>query len=100
MSSPPSGLPRSRGLGLSQPSAGSPRQQSAMPLIGFVHGSAPVGQYKLYVAAFIEGLKEEGFEDRQNIRVEYRWAEGEYERVPALVAELLALKPKMVVAYG
>ena len=71
-----------------------------MPLIGFVHGSAPVGQYKLYVAAFLEGLKEEGFEDRQNIRVEYRWAEGEYERVPALVAELLALKPKMVVAYG
>src|SRR5204862_7458008 len=62
--------------------------------------SAPVGQYKLYVAAFLEGLKEEGFEDRQNIRVEYRWAEGEYERVPALVAELLALKPKMVVAYG
>ena len=86
--------------GLSQPSAGSPRQQSAAPLIGFVHGSAPVGQYKLYVAAFLEGLKEEGFEDRQNIRIEYRWAEGEYERVPALVAELLALKPKMVVAYG
>ena len=86
--------------GLSQPSAGSPRQEATMPLIGFVHGSAPVGQYKLYVAAFLEGLKEEGFEDRQNIRVEYRWAEGEYERVPALVAELLALKPKMVVAYG
>ena len=61
--------------GLSQPSAGSPRQEAAMPLIGFVHGSAPVGQYKLYVAAFLEGLKEEGFEDRQNIRVEYRWAD-------------------------
>src|SRR5438046_2333353 len=48
----------------------------------------------------LRASRRRGFEDRQNIRVEYRWAEGEYERVPALVAELLALKPKMVVAYG
>lgn len=68
--------------GLSQPSAGSPRQESAAPLIGFVHGSAPVGQYQAYVAAFLNGLKEAGFEDQKNIRVEYRWAEGEYDRFP------------------
>ena len=85
---------------MAQPSAGSPRQESAAPLIGFVHGSAPVGQYQAFVAAFLDGLKEVGFEDRKNIRVEYRWAEGEYDRVPALVAELLALKPTMIVAYG
>ena len=38
--------------GLSQPTAGSARQEAATPLIGFVHGSAPVGQYKLFVAVF------------------------------------------------
>jgi putative ABC transport system substrate-binding protein len=86
--------------GLSQTSAGSPRQEPAAPLIGFVHGSAPLGQYQAYVAAFLNGLKEAGFEDQKNIRVEYRWAEGEYDRVPALVAELLALKPAIIVAYG
>lgn len=67
---------------MAQPSAGSPRQEPAAPLIGFVHGSAPVGQYQAYVAAFLEGLKEAGFEDRKNIGVEYRWAEGEYDRFP------------------
>ena len=68
--------------GLSQTSAGSPRQDGAAPLIGFVHGSAPLGQYQAYVAAFLDGLKEAGFEDRKNVRVEYRWAEGEYDRFP------------------
>jgi putative ABC transport system substrate-binding protein len=71
-----------------------------MPLIGFVHGSAPVGQYKAFVAAFLAALGEEGFEPGRNIAVEYRWAEGEYERVPALTTELLGLKPALIVAYG
>jgi putative ABC transport system substrate-binding protein len=86
--------------GLTQPSVGSAPQEGSQPLIGFVHGSAPVGQYKAYVAAFLDGLKEEGFENRQNVVVEYRWAEGKYERVPVLAAELLGLKPKLLVAYG
>ena len=75
-------------------------QTGAVPLVGFVHGSAPVGQYKTYVASFVAGLKEEGFEAGRNVTVEYRWAEGEYERVPALTADLLALKPALMVAYG
>src|SRR5439155_25899230 len=75
-------------------------QSHAVPLIGFVHGSAPVGQYKTYVERFLAGLKEEGFEPGRNVAVEYRWAEGKYERVPALAAELLALKPALMVAYG
>jgi putative ABC transport system substrate-binding protein len=75
-------------------------QQAAGPLIGFIHGSAPIAQYNTYIAAFLDGLKEEGFENKRNISVEYRWAEGKYERVPALVAELLAPTPKMIVAYG
>jgi len=75
-------------------------QQAARPLIGFIHGSAPIAQYNTYIAAFLDGLKKEGFENKRSISVEYRWAEGQYERVPALAAELLAMKPKMIVAYG
>src|SRR5436190_15649515 len=75
-------------------------QQSPAPLIGFVHGSAPVGQYKSFIAAFLAGLGEEGFEPGRNVAVEYRWAEGEYERIPGLTAELLGLKPALIVAYG
>lgn len=76
------------------------QQGGARPLIGFLHGSAPVGQYKSYVASFYAGLRQEGFEPDRDVALEYRWAEGEYERVPALAAELLALKPALVVAYG
>jgi putative ABC transport system substrate-binding protein len=65
-----------------------------------VHGSAPVGQYKSFVGALLAGLGEEGFKPGRNIAVEYRWAEGEYERVPALTTELLRLKPALIVAYG
>ena len=63
-------------------------------------GSAPVGQYKSFIGAFLAGLGAEGFEPGRNIAVEYRWAEGEYERVPALTTELLRLKPALIVAYG
>jgi putative ABC transport system substrate-binding protein len=77
-----------------------PAQPAGVPLIGFLHGSAPVGQYKSYVASFVAGLGEAGFEPGRNVMVEYRWAEGEYERVPALAAELLALKPVLMVLYG
>lgn len=79
-------------LGIAQP--------SGVPLIGFLHGSAPVGQYKSYIGSFVGGLGEEGYEPGRNVAVEYRWAEGEYERVPALAAELLAFKPALMVAYG
>jgi len=75
-------------------------QQAAGPRVGFIHGSAPIAQYNAYIAAFLDGLKEEGFDNKQNISVEYRWAEGKYERVPTLVAELLAPMPKIMVAYG
>jgi putative ABC transport system substrate-binding protein len=79
---------------------GGQAEQAAMPLIAFLHGSAPVGQYQSYVAAFLAGLGEEGFAPGRNLAVEYRWAEGEYKRVPALAAELLGLKPALMVAYG
>src|SRR5438067_6228663 len=81
-------------------SAAGRAQSLQVPLIGFVHGSAPVGQYKSYVASFVAGLREEDFESGRNVAVEYRWAEGEYERVPGLTTDLLSLKPSLIVAYG
>ena len=75
-------------------------QQGGKPLIGFLHGSAPVEQYKSYIESFLAGLRDEGFEPERDVALEYRWAEGEYERVPVLAAELLARKPALIVAYG
>src|SRR5436190_16991980 len=76
------------------------QQQQPVPLIGFLHGSALVGPYPVYVARFLDGLKEQGFEPGRNLALEYRWAEGHYDRVPALTAELLALGPALIVVYG
>jgi putative ABC transport system substrate-binding protein len=63
-------------------------QQPAMPVIGFLNSASPNG-YAPYVAAFREGLKEVGYIESQNMVIEYRWADGQYERLPSLVADLL-----------
>jgi putative tryptophan/tyrosine transport system substrate-binding protein len=64
------------------------RAQSAMPLIGFLNGASPDG-YKLQVAAFHQGLEEAGFIEGRNVAIEYRWAEGHYDRLPTMAAELI-----------
>jgi ABC-type uncharacterized transport system substrate-binding protein len=70
-------------------------QQPAMPVIG-VLGSAS-GQFKDTLAA---GLKETGYTDAQNVRIEYRWAEGAYERLPAIADELVSMRVNVLVALG
>jgi putative ABC transport system substrate-binding protein len=63
-------------------------QQSAMPVVGFLNGASPDG-YVPMVAAFRQGLKEAGYLEGQNVAVEYRWAEGQYDRVPVIALELV-----------
>ncbi len=64
-------------------------QQKAMPVIGYL-GSASPGPYAPFVAAFHQGLRETGYVEGQNVAIEYRWAEGRYDRLAALAADLVS----------
>ena len=63
-------------------------QQPGMPVIGFLNSGSP-GPYVRILAAFRRGLKEAGYVEGQNATIEYRWAHGQYERLPALAVELI-----------
>lgn len=62
--------------------------QSSIPVIGFINGSSATA-YATYVQAFIRGLAETGYTAGENVAIEYRWAEGRYERIPEMVDELV-----------
>ncbi len=74
-------------------------QQAAMPLIGFIASGSPDDQVNL-VAATRQGLKEAGYTEGQSIRIEYRWAEGRYDRLPGLAAELVSRRVALIIAAG
>src|SRR5436190_18908196 len=74
-------------------------QQKAMPVIGFVSSASP-RQLALQLPAFHQGLSETGYVEGQNVAIEYRWAEGHYDRVPVLAADLVARKVDLIVASG
>ena len=63
-------------------------QQAALPMVGFLNGGSPA-EYAPMVAAFREGLKELGYVEGQNVAIEFRWAEGKYERLSALGTDLV-----------
>jgi putative ABC transport system substrate-binding protein len=73
-------------------------QQKPMPVIGYLHLHSPDG-YAPMITAFRDGLKETGYIEGQNLTIEYRWAEGRPERLPALIADLLQ-KNVLVLATG
>jgi putative tryptophan/tyrosine transport system substrate-binding protein len=74
-------------------------QQPAMPVIGFLHAASPETAADR-VAAFRQGLKETGYVEGQNVAIEYRWAEGRYDRFPELVAELVRRQVSVIVTPG
>ena len=88
-------------LGLAAVTAGSPTavraQQKALPVIGFLH-AASAATYADLVAAFRDGLREVGYIDGQNVAIEYRWGEGQNERLPALAVELVRRQVAIIVA--
>ena len=74
-------------------------QQLAMPVIGFLHSASPDGNADR-VRAFREGLKELGFVEGENVAVEYRWADNQVGRLPALAAELVRRPVVAIAAIG
>ncbi len=71
-------------------------QQRAVPVVGFLNSASP-GPYPP-VSAFLRGLNEMGFVEGRDVAIEYRWAEGHYERLPALIADLVQRKVSVIAA--
>ena len=74
-------------------------QQPAMPVIGFLSSRSP-GESASIVEAFRQGLRETGFIEGQNLGIAFRWAEGRYDRLPALASELVSLPVTLLFAAG
>src|SRR5437870_5536832 len=71
-------------------------QRKAMPVIGYLGGTSPDAM----LAAFRQGLSETGYVEGRNAAIEYRWAEGRYDRLPALAADLVSRKVDVIAASG
>ncbi len=72
-------------------------QESAKPVIGFLSSASP-DRYAYLVRAFLKGLNETGYVDGQNVTVDYRWASDQYDRLPALAADLVRHRVNVIAA--
>jgi putative tryptophan/tyrosine transport system substrate-binding protein len=78
---------------------GAQAQQAAVPLVGFLHGGSSDGAGH-QATNFHHGLHQIGYVEGQNVTIEYRWAEGHYDRLPALARDLVGLRLAVIAATG
>jgi putative ABC transport system substrate-binding protein len=81
------------------PLAAKAQQPRAMPVIGFLHMGSPDG-YRTSLAAFRQGLNEAGFVEGRNVAIEFRWAEGQYDRLQTLAADLVRRRVAVLFVNG
>ena len=74
-------------------------QQPPMPVVGFLSSRSPV-ESELEVAGFRRGLAQAGYVEHQNVAIDYRWAENQYDRLPALAADLVKRQVRVIAALG
>src|SRR5690349_12696688 len=86
------------GAGMAWPLAAR-AQQPVIPVIGFLNSASPHA-WENYVAGLRAGLKEAGYDEGQNVTVEFRWAEGHYDRLPGMATDLVRRKVAVLVSTG
>jgi putative ABC transport system substrate-binding protein len=78
---------------------GARAQQRALPIVGFLN-AASAEAFGPYVSAFRQGLGQAGYVEGQNVAIEFRWARGQYDRLPSLASELVAQRVAVITANG